>query len=46
MVGNDILKYNALKQYSILDYYTFMEMVNKNIAKMNDGQSKNSLRGR
>lgn len=37
---NDITQYNQLIQLSILDYYTFIEMVNRNIAQMNkDGQS-------
>ena len=44
MVKNDITQYNQLKRLSILDYYTHIEVVNKNIAKMaKDGKGKDSL---
>ena len=47
MIGNDPLKYDRVSKYSILDYFTFMEIVSANTAKMNkDGQSKNKVRGR
>jgi hypothetical protein len=47
MVANDPLKYEQLSKYSILDYYTYVEAVSVNTAKMNkDGQSKNKVRGR
>jgi len=42
--NNDITQYNELKKLSVLDYYSFIEMVSRNISKMNaDGQSANSL---
>ncbi len=34
MVKNDILQYNQLNKLSILDYYNYIEVVNKNISKM------------
>ena len=44
MANNNILEYTELKRLSILDYYQFIEMVSRNISKMNaDGQGKNSL---
>ena len=46
-VNNDISQYNELKRLSVLDYYSYVEMVSANIAKMNaDGQGKNSISGR
>ena len=40
MVKNDLIQYNLMKRLSILDYYTHIEVVNKNIAKMlKDGKS-------
>ena len=42
--NNDITQYNELKKLSVLDYYSFIEMVSRNISKMNaDGQGTNSL---
>jgi len=47
MVVNDPLKYDLISKYSILDYYSYIEIVSANTAKMNkDGQSKNKVRGR
>ncbi len=47
MVKNDLTQYNELLKLSILDYYTYIEVVNRNTAKMSkDGQSANSLRSR
>ena len=34
MVKNDITQYTQLTKLSILDYYTHIEVVNKNISKM------------
>ena len=34
MVKNDITQYNQLNKLSILDYYTYIEVVNKNMSKM------------
>ena len=47
MVKNNLIEYNELSKLSILDYYTYLEVVNKNTAKMNKhGQSQDSLRSR
>jgi len=44
MVENDIVKYNALRNLSILDYYNFIEMVSRNMSKMQtDGKGQNNL---
>lgn len=46
-VNNIISEYKELKKLSVLDYYTTVEMVSANIAKMHsDGQGKDSLSGR
>jgi hypothetical protein len=34
MVKNDIVQYNQMSKLSILDYYAYVEAVNKNISKM------------
>ena len=34
IVKNDIAQYNQMNKLSILDYYTYIEVVNKNISKM------------
>ena len=47
MVKNNLIEYKELSRLSILDYYTYLEVVNRNIAKMNkDGKSKNNIQGR
>lgn len=47
MVGNDPVKYDLMSKYSILDYYTYVETVSVNTAKLKkDGQSQNKVRGR
>lgn len=47
MVKNNLIEYNELSKLSILDYYTHLEVVSKNTAKMNKhGQSQDSLRSR
>jgi len=47
IVNNDINQYNELKRLSVLDYYSHVEMVNSNIAKMyTDGKGTDSLSGR
>lgn len=47
MVKNNLIEYKELSKLSILDYYTYIEVVNRNTAKMSkDGQSKDSLRSR
>ena len=47
MVKNNLIEYNELSKLSILDYYTYIEVVNKNMAKMNKhGQGADSLRSR
>jgi hypothetical protein len=40
--NNDITQYNQLKRLSVLDYYSFIEMVSANLIKMqSDGQNTN-----
>lgn len=41
IVKNDIGQYNQMSKLSILDYYSYIEVVNKNIAKLakQDGKS-------
>lgn len=34
IVKNDIGQYNQMNKLSILDYYTYIEVVNKNISKL------------
>lgn len=34
LVKNDIAQYIQMNKLSILDYYTYIEVVNKNIAKL------------
>ena len=34
MLKNDLTQYNILSKLSILDYYEYIEAVNKNISKM------------
>ena len=47
MVKNNLIEYKELSKLSILDYYTYIEVVNKNTAKMNKhGQGTDSLRSR
>lgn len=44
LVNNNISEYNLLSSYSILDYFTYVEDVKVNTAKM-DGKGKNSISG-
>ncbi len=48
MVNNNLIEYKELSKLSILDYYTYIEVVNKNTAKMNKhgNQGTDSLRSR
>ena len=47
MVKNNLIEYKELSRLSILDYYTYLEVVNRNIAKMSkNGQGKDNLRSR
>ena len=40
MLKNNLVEYKELSKMSILDYYQYIEIVNKNIAKMSkNGQS-------
>ena len=41
IVNNNINEYNELIKYSAVDYFTYVEAVKRNIAKMERGQSKN-----
>ena len=34
LVKNNIVQYNQMSRLSILDYYSYIEVVNKNISKM------------
>lgn len=34
LVKNDIAQYTQMNKLNILDYYTYIEVVNKNISKM------------
>ena len=47
MVKNDLREYKELSHLSILDYYTYIEVVNRNMAKMaKNGKGKDNIQGR
>ena len=43
MVDDDPIKYDRIRQYSILDYFTYVEIVSANMAKKNNGKSPHKV---